>query len=105
MKYLYLIVFLMQPKASFSNEVMHPCEQNENWKMNSNNRQPWMQQFKKLITRPESSVESFSEAIDLKKMSGLLKDGSYESEFSEYWIGRIFFQLELYPLAYDFFLS
>jgi len=105
MKYLYLIVILMQPEASFSNEVMHPCEQNENWKMNSNNRQPWMQQFKKLITRPESSVESFSEAIDLKKMSGLLKDGSYESEFSEYWIGRIFFQLELYPLAYDFFLS
>lgn len=105
MIYMLIITYWSIAVAAHSNEVVHPCEPDETWNTRSTGKTVWSQQFKNLITRPDSSVESFSDALDLKKMSVLLKDGSYESDFSEYWIGRIFYQLELYPLAYEFFLS
>lgn len=105
MKKLILTIsfILAQPAqaASFSDA----CESKESWKIELQQKSNWVNRFNVFLTGQESPWLAFSEAIQLKKISNLMKNGEFEADLSEYWVGRIFYNLELYPLAYTFFNS
>jgi len=91
--------------AEVDAKATHACESSEQWKINLTQKANWVKRFDTFLTKQESPWLAFSEAIQLKKISNLMKNGEFEADFSEYWVGRVFYELELYPLAYTFFSS
>jgi tetratricopeptide (TPR) repeat protein len=62
----------------------------------------WIAAYQDFIIGKISLMSAMGEAIQLKRISQLLPDGgSYELDFSEYWIGRIFYEMKLDFLAVD----
>jgi len=91
--------------AELNAKENHACEASEQWKIELPQKANWVNRFDTFLLRQESPWLAFSEAVQLKKISNLMKNGEFEADFSEYWVGRIFYELELYPLAYTFFNS
>ena len=105
MKKLFLIIISLLPTTVHAADFSHACEASEKWKIELQQKSNWVNRFNIFLQKQESPWLSFSEAIQLKKISNLMKKGDFEADFSEYWVGRIFYDLELYPLAYTFFSS
>ena len=105
MKIAILIFTLLASTNSRANEFSNACESGENWKIEVKQKSNWVSRFNVFLQKQGTPWLGFSEAIQLKKISNLMKNGEFESDFSEYWVGRVFYDLELYPLAYTFFSS
>jgi len=91
--------------AELDAKASHACESSERWTIDLPQKSNWVKRFDVFLLKQESPWLAFSEAIQLKKISNLMKNGEFEADFSEYWVGRVFYELELYPLAYNFFSS
>ncbi len=81
------------------------CRSSETWNYTSGKSPAWLDQYRGFLAGKASSGYSFSEAVQLKRLSILLKQGINERDFSEYWVGRILFDLKLDPLAHQVFKS
>jgi len=93
-------IYFCSVQMAVAHEFSHACEASETWKIELQQKSNWISRFQVFLQKQESPWLAFSEAIQLKKISNLMKKGEFEADFSEYWVGRIFFDLELYPLAH-----
>jgi tetratricopeptide (TPR) repeat protein len=105
MKITFAIISLIASSTASAASFSNACEAGENWNIELQQKSNWVGRFKVFLTKQESPWLAFSEAIQLKKISNLMKNGDFEADFAEYWVGRIFYDLELYPLAHTFFNS
>lgn len=91
--------------TSRSAKVIDACGFHEQWKFATDQPETWMKRFQSFMKNQETPWMSFSDAIQLKKISRIRKDGRFDSDFSEYWVGRILHHLGLYTMAKEYFES
>ena len=103
-----ILFFLSQ--FSFANDAIQlnsnsSCTPNETWTVANRPELNWLRNYQNYLNGKESAVFSFSRAVHLKKISHLLSPGEKERDFSEFWVGRIIFDLKIDPLAHQIFKS
>ncbi len=95
--------------ASSDFHVSQACMTDESWTVNSSEHkvrmEKWLGRFQAFTHRTASPLFSFSQAILLKRLSSLMQQSDFERGFSEYWVGRIFFELNMDALAHQAFHS
>jgi tetratricopeptide (TPR) repeat protein len=85
--------------------VTASCSSSETWNIVGAKTPSWLTQYQDFTSGKVSSVYSFSQAIQLKKMSALLVHSEFERDFSEFWVGRILYEMKLDALAHQVFRS
>jgi tetratricopeptide (TPR) repeat protein len=96
---MFLAMIMMFFTLNASASVQEPCQAKEHWNFGSTKDSRWMKAFREFTAHRAEPLESLSEAVQLKRLSKLMSSGTFESDFSEYWLGRVLYDLELYPLA------
>lgn len=86
-------------------KVSMPCQAQEKWTLENSKNPTWLNQYQEFVSGKSSSVYSFSQAIQLKKLSALLVHSEFERDFSEFWVGRILYEMKLDALAQQVFRS
>jgi tetratricopeptide (TPR) repeat protein len=85
--------------------VSLPCQGSEKWSIQNATNPTWLNQYQDFVGGKLSSVYSFSQAVQLKKLSALLVHSDFERDFSEFWVGRILYDMKLDALAQQVFRS
>ena len=88
--------------------VSRACEEGESWLIgaSTNSKIPkFIEQFRDFTTGKTSPVFGFSQAVQLKRLSAILVKADFERDFSEYWVGRILFKMNLDPISLQIFHS
>lgn len=80
------------------------CESGEKWTITGNSP-GWLNRFHESVNGKISALAGFADAVSLKRISAILNRSDFERDFSEYWVGRILFDLKLDPLAHQVFKS
>jgi tetratricopeptide (TPR) repeat protein len=80
------------------------CLPGEKWSISGTNP-GWLNRFHDFVTGKSSALGGFADAVSLKRISALLNRSDFERDFSEYWVGRILFDLKLDPIAHQVFKS
>jgi hypothetical protein len=93
---LLLLLFSFQVEAG----VQDACLSTEHWTLAKGNPN-WLKEYHEFTSSRSSAIYGFSQAIQLKRMSQILNNSDFEHDFSEYWVGRILFELHLDPLAHQ----
>jgi hypothetical protein len=99
----WMMVMVTAPTMAAT--VDRPCTPAEKWNFQSERKGVWMNRYHAFLVDQESPWMAFSDAIKLKRMSRIMNSANFESEFSEYWVGRVFLQIGLEPLAREYFTS
>jgi hypothetical protein len=94
---LFTLLITAQAKAS----VQDACTSTEHWTLSKGGNPNWLKEFHEFTSARSSAIYGFSQAIQLKRMSQILNNSDFEHDFSEYWVGRILFELHLDPLAHQ----
>lgn len=87
--------------------VKRACQPTEKWTIEGGAAPQWMARYQDFVQGKVSPVSGFAEAVSLKRISALLNSNKaeFEKDFSEFWVGRILFELNLDPLAHEVFAS
>jgi hypothetical protein len=89
---------------STSLTVTKACQSGEIW--GGTEKLPkWLGKYQDFVDSKSSPLYSFSEAVHLKRLSDLMTKSDFEHDFSEFWVGRILFQMKLDPIAHTVFQS
>ena len=104
---IYIIFFfiLTQSISATAATVMDACGNHEKWEFKDERHGNWMNRYQAFLLKQESPWMAFSDSIQLRKTSRILSNGTFESDFSEYWVGKIFYELGLHSLAQEYFES
>jgi hypothetical protein len=104
MKILSLLLLIAAPAALA--EVQDPCQTTEHWNLNRKGSSPaWLREFHEFSAKRSQNIIGFAQAIQLKRISSVMGNSTFEEDFSEYWVARVLFELKLMPLAQQAFLS
>ncbi|MBS1957872.1 MAG: hypothetical protein JST80_00225 [Bdellovibrionales bacterium] len=85
--------------------VKQGCQSGERWTIGGTSNPKWLDRFHDFTSGKITPVSGFAEAVSLKRISALLKKSDFERDFSEYWVGRILYEMKLDPLAHQVFES
>jgi len=99
MKLFFILLILFGTQAGAS--VRDACLSTEHWDLGKKSVPNWLNEFHQFTTQKSSPVLGFTQAVRLKRMSQILNEADFEHDFSEYWVGRILFELHLDPLAHE----
>lgn len=81
--------------------VQDPCLPTEHWGLNRTTAPNWLKEYHEFTAQRSTAIYGFSQALQLKRMSQILNNSDFEHDFSEYWVGRILYELHLDPLAHQ----
>ena len=98
---LLLTLFALLITAPAMAAVQDACTSTEHWTLTKGGNPNWLKEFHEFTSSRSSAIYGFSQAIQLKRMSQILNEADFEHDFSEYWVGRILFELHLDPLAHQ----
>jgi len=105
MKSFSALLFILTLSTPAKADVSAACQGSETWTTEGSTAPSWMNQYRDFVSGKTSPVYSFSQAIQLKRISALLVHSEFERDFSEFWVGRILYQLKLDALAQQVFRS
>ena len=81
--------------------VKDACLPSEHWTLESEKNPKWLKEFHDFVSHQSTPVYAWTRAIQLKRISQVLTNSDTEHDFSEYWMGRILYDLKLDPLAHQ----
>lgn len=101
-----ILTALASPSFSYAFEIKGACTQEESFSTQDTKKPPrWYTRYQAYLKKENTIFMGFSDALYLRRIGLLLNTDAIERDFSEYWVGRVFFQAGLFPLAHQFFNS
>ncbi len=102
-----ILLFLLNWITPSEAGVMDPCTAAEQWTLRnrSHSTPSWIQDFHDFSSKKTGPILGFAQGIKLSRLSLILKNASFERDFSEYWVARSLLEMKLYPLAHRGFSS
>lgn len=99
---LILLILGVDPTLTSARaEVKDACLSTEQWTLESKKSPKWLSEFHDFAKHQSTPIFAWSRAIQLKRLSQVLTHAETEHDFSEYWMGRVLFELKLDPLAHQ----
>ncbi len=102
MKILFLTLLI---SLSAHAEMQDACLNTEHWVIKEQKSPNWLKEFHEFTAHRAQITSSFAQAIQLKRISQVMGNSDFESDFSEYWLARVLYESNLAPLAHRVFLS
>jgi hypothetical protein len=81
------------------------CLTTEHWVIKDQKNPNWLKEFHEFTAHRSQISSSFAQAIQLKRISQVMGNSEFESDFSEYWLARVLYDANLAPLAHRVFQS
>lgn len=101
-----LIILAGTLEKAHAFELVSACTSRESLRTGKDEKVTrWMTYYQSFAKKNVTPIMGFSDALYLRKIGMLLKDEAIERDFSEFWVGRVFFQLGIDPLAHQIFRS